>query len=206
MKRGAIQAVIGGLALAVIACTCSLGGIPGLGGITGEDTVGLNPNGDEVEQAEEGGVPGAGLVTTPTSASLGEIGDVLPTVTPLPEQKVRVRITVYLDEAGHVTFVDIPEDSEWSILRDGADITIVVEGRDYRVTCIELSGKIGDDGAFTAEGVGVVAGFQNVHGTLLGTILYDGEGLSDFFGRLTLGDMGELPQGKGITYDVERIE
>ncbi|GEM_PF-5001621 len=73
--------------------------------------------------------------------------------------------------------------------------SITVDGDDPWVS---VTGDIGEDGTFRAEGQGTVAGFPDV------TVVFEGqlEGTT-LTGEYTMGTAGELPGGEAISYSVE---
>jgi hypothetical protein len=103
-----------------------------------------------------------------------------------------ISLVVIIDEAGHVTFVGMPEQLVVEIF--GGSISI--EGPH---PWVNVSGDFDEtSGAFSAKGTGTVAGFPGIAVTFEGTL--DESGVS---GEYTMGANGGLPSNAPIVYKVD---
>ena len=109
------------------------------------------------------------------------------------EQVYQASATVGSDEAKHDPFIQMLRFFEL-LARSGS---VVFEGPQPWVT---VTGEIGPDGSFQAEGVGTVAGFPGIAVTFEGTI-----SMEHLEGEYVMGANGGLPEGKPITYLIEGV-
>jgi hypothetical protein len=104
-----------------------------------------------------------------------------------------VKISVKSDPSGHKTHVAISPVLE---------LNITVEGTNLSITgahpWVDLSGTIQQDGSFSANGTGLVAGYSGITVTLEG-VLTRGE----LSAELVMGVQGGLPTSRPISYNVE---
>jgi hypothetical protein len=115
------------------------------------------------------------------------------TITGELEQVYQASATVGSDEAIHDPFIQMLRFFEL-LARSGS---VVFEGPPPWVT---VTGEIGSDGSFQAEGVGTVAGFPGIAVTFEGTI-----SMENLEGEYVMGANGGLPEGKTITYLIEGV-
>ena len=113
-----------------------------------------------------------------TAGNLAKRGD------DLHVEAARINLTNSVESGRHAKMM---QDAVFKLTRLGG---VAIEERDLI--------KAGADGAFEAEGTGIVAGFPNILVTFTGTIT--SEGLEGYY---TLGADGKLPGGQSVTYLVE---
>ncbi|NIM95372.1 MAG: hypothetical protein GTO18_16880 [Anaerolineales bacterium] len=127
---------------------------------------------------------------TPTSVTAPQtpVGPVSP---PTGEVNILVGFDVIFDPSFHEPHVGMPDSMmlsfDWSTSTFGGEhpwVDVVVD--------------IAEDGSFTGNSIGTVAGFSDVSIAFAGT--FDGENLA---GEYSMGVNGELPGGDAITYSVE---
>lgn len=165
-----------------------------------------------------GGAGGAVVVETPTPAVeevTEEPDEAGPTATPAqpePEETLEEEEPALPGQYGltiraargnleHAIFILM---RRWmDVYLRQSDIT--VEGQP---PWVDVTGDLAEDGTFTAEGRGTVAGYTDIAVVFTGTVLFDeASGNYVLDGELEMGAEGGLPGGQSITYEVtgERI-
>jgi hypothetical protein len=108
------------------------------------------------------------------------------------EQTFMCVTTVDQDPAGHQPFVEMPEENLVLEVREGS---LIIEGPH---PWVNVEGELNEDGSFSANGKGDVAGFSDIAVGFEGTI-----SMQHLEGKYTMGAEGGLPSGQPITYVVQ---
>jgi hypothetical protein len=108
------------------------------------------------------------------------------------EQTFLCATTVDQDPAGHQPFVEMPEENLMLKVREGS---LIIEGPH---PWVNVTGELNEDGNFTANGSGEVAGFSDISVGFEGTV-----SMQHLEGKYTMGVEGGLPSGQPITYIVQ---
>lgn len=137
----------------------------------------------------------------------------VPTPTPTPEVIIQsptaqplgggapVNLEVTYDKANHKDYVALGDMTSVAVEQSDGSVELTFSSENGE-TQITLSGPIDEYGSVDLAGTGLVAGFQDVSGTFIGTIEVASDGTLLINGELTLGANGELPQSEPIIYTV----
>jgi serine-aspartate repeat-containing protein C/D/E len=135
-----------------------------------------------------------GVIQSPTGQAI--------TATPAQASgSAEVGLSVTYDAAAHKVFVALSDTTTVQVEQSNGTVSLSFASPDG-ATQITLSGPIDENGAADLTGTGLVAGFQSVSGTFVGTIEVASDGSLIVNGELTLGANGELPQSEPIKYEV----
>jgi hypothetical protein len=108
------------------------------------------------------------------------------------EQTFMCVTTVDQDPAGHQPFVEMPEENLLLEVREGS---LIIEGPH---PWVNVQGELNEDGSFSANGKGDVAGFSDIAVGFEGTV-----SMQHLEGKYSMGAEGGLPSGQPITYVVQ---
>jgi hypothetical protein len=177
----------------------------------------IHPAGNNAGQTDVFSYDGMGDITLDAGFFTGEVATPTPTpaivipqptlmsITPTPADpsgEVEVTTVVKTDLAKHKEYVQLGEMSLVSVVAENDQIELSFHSPGDTPTNISLRGTQEPDGSVNLSGTGFVAARPNISGTFVGYVQVDSTGIVHINGELSLGVMGELPEGQPIIFTI----